>query len=235
VRANIALTEELELRPFRQNPALGSFVLIEPTDGQTVAVGTINFALRRSENITKQNFQVTPAMLAELTGNKPKVIWFTGLSGSGKSTLANQLSQELYKLGKPHAVLDGDNLRFGINKDLGFTEEDRTENIRRTAEVAKLMCDSGLLVVVALISPLNRDRELARGIVGEERFELVYVDTPVDVCEARDPKGLYKKARAGEIPNFTGVTAEFELPSFTTIRVSGEIDRLGALLRKIKP
>jgi bifunctional enzyme CysN/CysC len=211
-RANIALAEELDLRPFKHSRHLGSFVLIDPTNGQTAAVGTINFALRRSENVTKHDFQVSPAMLAELTGNNPKVIWFTGLSGAGKSTLANQLSQELFRLGKPHAALDGDNLRFGLNKDLGFIEEDRTENIRRTAETAKLMCDSGLIVLVSLVSPLEKDRRMAREIVDPARFYLVYVDTPLEVCEQRDPKGLYKKARAGEIPNFTGVTAPYEVP-----------------------
>ena len=151
-------------------------------------------------------------MHEEITGNRGEVIWFTGLSGSGKSTLANKVSEELYKQSRPHFVLDGDNLRFGINRDLGFTEEDRTENIRRTAEIAALMADAGLTVLVSLISPMEKDRQLAKDVIGESRFTLVYVDTPLEVCESRDPKGLYKKARAGEIPNFTGVGSSFEEP-----------------------
>jgi bifunctional enzyme CysN/CysC len=231
VSANIALTEALGLRLFSENQPLGSFVLIEPANGQTIGVGKVNFALRRSENITRQDLALTEEMHAEITGNQPTVIWFTGLSGSGKSTLANRISVELFKLGRPHAVLDGDNLRLGINKDLGFTEEDRTENIRRTAEIAKLMCDSGLVVLVALVSPLKRDRDMAKDIVGRERFELVYVDTSVAVCEDRDSKGLYKKARAGKLPNFTGVTAPFEVPSGAIL--TSHPDSLALIMRRI--
>ena len=212
VRANISTSTAIELEPFRDNQKLGRFILIDPTNGQTIAVGTVNFALRRSINITKHDSRVTPEMHAEITGSQGEVIWFTGLSGSGKSTLANQLSVELYAESRPHFVLDGDNLRFGINRDLGFTEEDRTENIRRTAEIASLMADAGLTVLVALISPMEKDRQLARGIIGDARFTLVYVDTPLDICESRDPKGLYQKAKSGEIPNFTGVGAPFEAP-----------------------
>lgn len=212
VRANISSAEEIGMRPFVENPTLGAFVLVDQSSGQTVAAGTTNFALRRSANVTRQGYEVTSEMLAELTHNNPKVIWLTGLSGSGKSTLANLCSHQLYKRGVPHAVLDGDNLRLGINKDLGFTEGDRTENIRRTAEIAKLMCDAGLVVLVAMVSPLNKDREMARDIVSPDRFELVFVDTPIEVCEERDPKGLYSQARKGLIPNFTGVSSLFETP-----------------------
>ena len=183
-------------------------------------MGTVNFALRRSENITRHDFKVTAAEHAELTGNKPKVIWFTGLSGSGKSTIANELSKELYKQSKPHYVLDGDNLRFGLNRDLGFTEADITENIIRTAETVQLMADAGLIVLVTLISPKEADRQMAKEIIGDDLFTLVYVDTPLEVCEQRDPKGLYKKARSGEIPNFTGIGAEFEEPKRSDYELS---------------
>lgn len=212
VRANISLSEPLEMKQFAKFPELGRFILIDPASGQTVAAGTANFALRRSENIYRHETSVSSEMLSELTNNTPRVIWMTGLSGSGKSTLANAVGSALYTLGKPHYILDGDNLRLGINRDLGFTEEDRTENIRRTAELASLMANAGLVVLVALVSPLERDRQMAREIIGEERFRLVHVATPIEVCEQRDPKGLYKRARKGEIPNFTGVSSKFEIP-----------------------
>ena len=227
VRANISISEPQTLVPFNENFGLGRFTVISPETGQTVAVGTVNFALRRSENITRQDFKVTSAEHAELTGNKPQVIWFTGLSGSGKSTIANEVSKELYKHSKPHYILDGDNLRFGLNRDLGFTDADRTENIRRTAEIAKLMADAGLIVLVTLISPKEADRQMAKEIIGAELFSLVYVDTPLEVCEQRDPKGLYKKARAGKIPNFTGVTAEFEKPLQPQVRIDKWQDLTG--------
>ena len=218
-RCNLALTGALPLQTFNIHPELGRFVLVEPQSGQTVAVGTINFALNRSENLTEHEFEVTPAHHAQLTGVKGKVFWFTGLSGSGKSTLANQLSQDLQKQGVPHFVLDGDNLRLGINKDLGFTEEDRSENIRRTAEIAALMADAGLIAMVALISPFRSDRKMAREIIGTERFHEIYVATPLEICEERDPKGLYKKARDGQLKNFTGITAPYEPPVENAIAV----------------
>jgi bifunctional enzyme CysN/CysC len=224
IRANISIADSMTLLPFNENFDLGRFTVISPETGQTVAVGTVNFALRRSENITKHDFRVSSAEHAELTGNKPKVIWFTGLSGSGKSTIANELSKELYKHSKPHYILDGDNLRFGLNRDLGFTEADRTENIRRTAETAKLMADAGLIVLVTLISPKEADRQMAKEIIGDELFTLVYVDTPLDICEQRDPKGLYKKARAGQIPNFTGIGAEFEEPNEFSASIDNKDD-----------
>lgn len=220
VRANINLNSELELQPFSQSLTLGSFILISQATGQTVAVGTVNHALRRSENLTRHEFDVSPTNHSGLTGNIPRVYWFTGLSGSGKSTIANQLSGALFEEGMPHAVLDGDNLRLGINRDLGFKLEDRTENIRRTAEIANLMCDAGLIVLVSLVSPMEADREMARQIIGSDRFELVFVDTPIEVCEERDPKGLYRKAREGEIPNFTGINSPFEKPNNFNWKIS---------------
>ena len=220
IRANISLSKAQMLLPFNENSDLGRFTVISRETGQTVAAGTVNFALRRSENITMHDFKVGSAERAQLTGNKPRVIWFTGLSGSGKSTIADKLSKELYKQSKPHYILDGDNLRFGLNRDLGFTEADRTENIRRTAETARLMADAGLIVLVTLISPKEADRQMAKELIGEELFTLVYVDTQLEVCEQRDPKGLYKKARAGDIPNFTGIGAEFEKPKRSDYELS---------------
>jgi bifunctional enzyme CysN/CysC len=223
-RVNVKTTEKLALEPFAQEAQLGKFILSDPNTGQTVAVGTVNFALRRSENITRHVSQVTNQMHAELLQTDPKVIWFTGLSGSGKSTMANALSVDLHRQGKPHFLLDGDNLRLGLNQDLGFTEEDRTENIRRTADVASLMADAGLIVLVALVSPLEKDRQLAKQIVGAGRFRLVHVATPLEVCEARDPKGLYRKARAGKIPNFTGVASPYEEPKSAEYRAHQDSD-----------
>ena len=220
-RCNLSLTDSLPLQAFDTHSELGRFVLVEPQSGQTVAVGTVNYYLNRSENLKEFQFAVTPALHEQLTGVRGRVFWFTGLSGSGKSTIANQLSENLQEKSVPHFVLDGDNLRLGINKDLGFTEEDRSENIRRTAEVAALMADAGLVVMVALISPYRKDREMAKGIVGAERFHEIYVETPLEVCEARDPKGLYKRAREGIIKNFTGVDGAYESPEepFLTVGV----------------
>jgi bifunctional enzyme CysN/CysC len=232
VRVTISTSEKVALSSFADKPELGKFILCEPSSGQTIAVGTVNFALRRSENITRHDSQVTNQMHADLLANTPKVIWFTGLSGSGKSTIAGALSAELHKQGRANFVLDGDNLRFGINRDLGFTEEDRTENIRRTAGVAALMADSGLIVLVALVSPMHLDRQMAKEIIGKNRFVLVYVSTPLEVCEARDTKGLYGKARLGQIPNFTGVTAPYELPEVIdfSFDADGGLRELGELL-----
>jgi bifunctional enzyme CysN/CysC len=165
-----------------------------------------------SENLFPQSFDITRHDRETLKGQKGKVIWFTGLSGSGKSTLANALEQALHKAGKHTYILDGDNIRHGLNKDLGFTDEDRVENIRRIAEVAKLMADAGLIVLTAFISPFKREREMARTLIGSDNFIEVYVSTPLDICEQRDPKGLYKKARAGQIPNMTGINSPYEIP-----------------------
>ena len=219
-RVNLSLSSSVSMTAFGSNHSLGRFILIDPMDGQTVAVGTINFPLRRSQNITQHSFSVTTSDHSALTNNIPRVLWLSGLSGSGKSTIADQISAELFGRGKPHYILDGDNLRFGLNRDLGFTEADRTENIRRTAEIAKLMVDAGLIVLVTLISPLEADRLMAKEIIGEENFLLLYVDTPIEVCESRDPKGLYARARAGEIPNFTGITAAFEQPGESNWKLS---------------
>ena len=212
-RCNISLATPISLPNMDRHRGLGKFILVDPNDGQTVAAGTSNHPLRRGENVTQHIFEVKNQQLAELTGNLGQVIWLTGLSGSGKSTLANALSLKLFEQGKPHFILDGDNLRLGINNDLGFTDEDRSENIRRTAEIAKLMADAGLIVLVSLVSPLRKDRTTAMEIIGEDRFHLVFMDTPIEVCEERDPKGLYKKARRGELPNLTGIGSVYEAPN----------------------
>ena len=219
VRANVETHEKISLSTFTDFQPTGRFVLVDPDTGNTVASGIVNHTLRRAENLTEHHFDVKPAERSKLTGQEGKVAWFTGLSGSGKSTLANAVSLELAARRVPHAILDGDTLRLGLNKDLGFSEADRVENIRRTAEVATMMADSGLIVLVSLISPYRTDREHAKDIIGAHRFREVFVDTPLEVCEQRDPKGLYQKARAGLLPNFTGIDSAYEPPehpSFTT-------------------
>ena len=210
--ATLSAQKDLAIAPFAEFAQLGRFVLINPETGQTAAVGTVNFSLRRSDNIHPHNFAVTTRDREALAGGVGKVLWFTGLSGSGKSTIADEISKRLRLQGRAHTILDGDSLRKGLTRDLGFSEADRVENIRRTAEVAKLMAEAGLVVLVCLISPYRRDRDSAREIVGSERFYEIHVATSLDVCEARDPKGLYSKARLGEIPNFTGVNAPYEEP-----------------------
>jgi len=220
-RTIISAQQDFALAPFEKNAALGRFVLIHPETAQTVAVGTVNFSLRRSENVHRHLFVVDTAAREQASGTRGSVLWLTGLSGSGKSTIADGVSQMLHAEGRVHSILDGDNLRTGINRDLGFTPEDRVENIRRTAEVAALMADAGLVVIVSLISPYRQDREQAREIVGAHRFREVFVSTALDVCEQRDPKGLYSKARKGKIPNFTGVNAPYEEPTTPDLTLDG--------------
>jgi bifunctional enzyme CysN/CysC len=193
-------------------PTLGSFILVDRHSHATVGAGMITHTLRRSQNIHHQSLTVTRAQRERLNGHGGKVIWFTGLSGSGKSTLANALEVALHAQGLRTYILDGDNVRHGLNKSLGFTEADRVENIRRIAEVAKLMLDAGLIVITSFISPYRSDREMARELIGINNFSEVYVNTPLEICEKRDVKGLYKKARQGEIPNMTGINSPYEAP-----------------------
>ena len=221
-RANLETHSKISLTPFSTVSELGRLVLVDPTSGNTVAAGVVNHTLRRADNLVEHRFSVSEKARADLTGYRGTVAWFTGLSGSGKSTLANEVSVQLTSHGVPHVIVDGDALRLGLNRDLGFTEADRVENIRRASEVAKLMADSGLVVLVSLISPYRSDREHAREIIGEERFVEVYVDTPLELCEQRDPKGLYKKARAGLIPNFTGIGAPYEAPEKPDLHITPE-------------
>lgn len=197
---------------FQRHRELGSFILIDRLSNHTAGAGVILHSLRRSTNVVRQDFEITRETRAQALGQNPKTIWFTGLSGSGKSTLANALEKELALSGSHTMLLDGDNIRMGLNKNLGFHTFDRMENIRRVAEVCRLFNDAGLIVLTAMISPFEQDRERARRIVGENDFIEVYVSTPLEECERRDVKGLYKKARSGDIPNFTGVNSPYEVP-----------------------
>lgn len=208
---DIILSEKCAIDKFDRNIDLGSFIFINRITNMTSACGTVMHTLRRSNNLVWQETDITRKVRAEQKGQMPKTVWFTGLSGSGKSTLANELEKRLVALGKHTMLLDGDNVRMGLNRNLGFTEADRVENIRRIAEVARLMNDAGLIVLTAFISPYKKDRENAKEIIGEDFFE-VYVSTPIEECERRDVKGLYKKARKGEIPNFTGISSPYEEP-----------------------
>jgi bifunctional enzyme CysN/CysC len=210
--ANLALSKPLVFAPYADNRTLGGFILVDKFSHATVAAGMIRHNLRRSQNVHRQALSITRKDRERLNGHQGKVIWFTGLSGSGKSTIANALEKELHAQGKRTYILDGDNIRQGLNKDLGFTDADRVENIRRVAEVAKLMMDAGLVVMTAFISPFRAEREMARELIGQDNFIEVFVDTPLEVCEQRDPKGLYKKARIGLIPNMTGINSPYERP-----------------------
>jgi bifunctional enzyme CysN/CysC len=209
---NVATVEPIGFAPYEENNVAGGFILIDRHNNATVAAGMIRFALRRAANTYFQSFEVTKTARARLNGQKPVLLWFTGLSGAGKSTIANDLERKLHALGKRTFVLDGDNVRHGLNRDLGFTEADRVENIRRVAEVAKLFVDAGLITIVSFISPFRAEREMARGLMGPDEFIEVFVDTPLEICEQRDPKGLYKKARRGELRNFTGLDSPYERP-----------------------
>ena len=209
---NVALDRAIAFEPYAENRDLGGFILIDRMTNATVACGMIAFALRRAANIHWRAFRIDKDARAILKHQKPCVLWLTGLSGAGKSTIADLLEQSLHRAGHHTIVLDGDNIRHGLNRDLGFTDEDRVENIRRVAEVAKLMVEAGLIVIVSFISPFRSERRLARELVGEDEFLEIYVDTPLDICEARDPKGLYKLARAGKLPNLTGIGSPYEPP-----------------------
>ncbi|MEM7188786.1 MAG: sulfate adenylyltransferase subunit CysN, partial [Pseudomonadota bacterium] len=202
----------------------GSFVLIDKFTNQTVGAGVIDFALRRASNIEWHEMKVDKGARARANAQTPCVLWFTGFSGSGKSTVADALEQKLHTLGKRTYLLDGDNVRHGLNKDLGFTDQDRVENIRRVAEVAKLMVDAGLIVLTSFISPFRAEREMAREMLEDGEFVEVFVDTPLEICEARDPKGLYKKARAGELKNFTGIDSDYEVPEAAEITLKAGED-----------
>ena len=208
----IATDKPIAFDSYGDNPLTGSFILIDRISNATLGAGVIEFGLRRAQNLSYQSFDVNRKVRAEAKGQTPQIVWFTGLSGSGKSTVANLIEKRLTADGRHAYILDGDNVRHGLNKDLGFTDEDRVENIRRVAEVARLMADAGLIVLVSFISPFANERRLAREVAGDIKFTEVYVNTPLEVCEARDPKGLYAKARRGEIKNFTGISSPYEAP-----------------------
>jgi bifunctional enzyme CysN/CysC len=201
------------------NRDMGSFIVIDRITNNTVGAGMLHFALRRSSNIHWQAVEVDKAARRNLNRHGSGVVWFTGLSGSGKSTIATLVEKRLHGLGVRTYLLDGDNVRHGLNRDLGFTDADRVENIRRVAEVARLMDDAGLVVVVSFISPFRAERALARALIDEGEFCEVFVDTPLAVAEQRDPKGLYKKARRGELANFTGIDSPYEPPENPELRI----------------
>ncbi len=209
---NISLDQAIPFEAYADNRDLGGFILIDRISNRTVGAGLLNFALRRADNIHWQHTDVSKASRAALKSQRGRVVWLTGLSGAGKSTIANLVEKRLHALGRHTYLLDGDNVRHGLNKDLGFTEEDRVENIRRVAEVAKLMVDAGLIVLTAFISPYRAERRLAREILNDGEFVEVFVDTPLAVAESRDVKGLYKKARSGQLKNFTGIDSPYEAP-----------------------
>lgn len=209
---NISTDQALAFDPYKVNRDMGSFILIDRMNNSTVGAGMLHFSLRRADNIHLQATDVDKTVRSRLKGQKPAIVWFTGLSGAGKSTVANLVEKQLAAMGHHTYLLDGDNVRHGLNRDLGFTDADRVENIRRIGEVAGLMVDSGLIVLTAFISPFRSERALARSVVKDGEFIEVHVDTPLSVAEDRDPKGLYKKARRGELNNFTGIDSPYEPP-----------------------
>ncbi|HSJ91227.1 MAG TPA: adenylyl-sulfate kinase, partial [Ilumatobacter sp.] len=216
---NLGLDRPIPFDPYVDNRETGGFIVIDKLTQNTVGAGLLHFALRRSHNIHWQEVQVDKAARSAMNLHRPGVVWFTGLSGSGKSTIANIVESKLHTMGVRTYLLDGDNVRHGLNRDLGFTDVDRVENIRRIAEVSRLMVDAGLVVLVSFISPFRAERALARSRVEEGEFVEVFVDTPLAVAESRDPKGLYAKARAGELANFTGIDSPYESPESPEVRI----------------
>ncbi len=230
---SISFNKTVPFSTFKENKILGSFIIIDPINNQTMGMGMINFSLRRSQNIQLQNLTINKNLREKIYGHKGQVLWMTGLSGSGKSTIANEVEKILYSQGKKTYILDGDNIRHGLNKDLGFTDKDRVENIRRVAEVAKLMCDAGLIVITAFISPFRLEREMARSLFEKNDFKEIYISTPLKVAEKRDPKGLYKKARQGKIPNFTGIDSIYEKPTNPELEIDTSKVSLSKAVKKI--
>ncbi len=217
--AEVTTDRSIVFEPYEDSKALGGFILVDKITHATVGAGMINFSLRRAQNVHWQALEITREDHANLKNQKPAVLWFTGLSGSGKSTIANLVEKKLNLMNRHTFLLDGDNVRHGLNKDLGFTEADRIENIRRVGEVSKLMADAGLIVITAFISPFRAEREMVRAMLPEGEFIEVHIDTPLEVAEARDVKGLYKKARQGELKNFTGIDSPYEEPEKPEIRI----------------
>jgi bifunctional enzyme CysN/CysC len=230
---NLTLSKAIVFDPRTACRATSGFTLIDRLSRATVGAGTIEFGLRRATNIRWQALDIDKSVRAELKGQKPCVLWFTGLSGSGKSTVASLLEKQLHARGQHTYVLDGDNVRHGLNKDLGFTDADRVENIRRVAETAKLFVDAGLIVMVSFISPFRSERRMARELFANDEFLEVFVDTPLNICEQRDPKGLYKKARAGEIKNFTGIDSAYEVPERADIVLRAGVEQPGELVSRL--
>jgi bifunctional enzyme CysN/CysC len=235
---NLSFDRPLVFDPYETCPATGSFRLLDRTSAEPVGSGRIVFALRRASNIHWQKLEIDRAARAGLKGQRPCCLWFTGLSGSGKSTVASLIEKRLHALGRHTYVLDGDNVRHGLNKDLGFSPEDRTENIRRIGEVAKLFTESGTVTITAFISPYRDDRNQVRALMSDGDFHEVFVDCALDVCEQRDPKGLYKKARAGQIPEFTGISAPYEAPEKPELVIPSDrqsvAESVGQLIRHLE-
>jgi bifunctional enzyme CysN/CysC len=218
-RCQLTLDRPVAFDAYADNRETGGFILIDKLSNDTVGAGLLHSALRRADNIHWQALDVSRAARAQLKGQRACALWFTGLSGAGKSTIANLVEKRLHALGRHTYVLDGDNVRHGLNRDLGFTDADRAENIRRVAEVARLMVDAGLIVLVSFISPFRAERQLARSLLNPGEFFEVFVDTPLDEAEKRDPKGLYRKARSGELRNFTGIDSPYEAPENPEMRI----------------
>jgi len=219
----IELDRSIAFESYKTNRSLGGFILIDRMSSETVAAGLLHFSLRRADNIHWQALDVTKAIRAEQKNQKARVLWFTGLSGAGKSTIANLVEGRLLLMNRHTYLMDGDNVRHGLNKDLGFTDQDRVENIRRVGEVARLMVDAGLIVLVSFISPFRNERSMVRELLGSGEFIEVFVDVPLAVAEQRDPKGLYKKARRGELKNFTGIDSPYESPADPEIHINAEV------------
>ncbi|WP_206930576.1 sulfate adenylyltransferase subunit CysN [Roseococcus thiosulfatophilus] len=230
---NLSTAQRVAMDPYAQNRLTGAFILVDRFTNRTAGCGMINFALRRATNVHHEHFLVDKAARATALRQKPMLLWFTGLSGSGKSTVAKLVEQALHRAGRHTYSLDGDNLRHGLNRDLGFTDQDRVENIRRVGEVAKLMVDAGLIVLASFISPFRAERQMVREMLGEREFLEVFVDTPIEICMQRDVKGLYAKAKRGEIANFTGVTSPYEPPEAADLVLDGSGPAADALAQQV--
>jgi bifunctional enzyme CysN/CysC len=221
--ANLTTDRPIVFEPYAESRTLGGFILIDKLTNATVAAGMLHFSLRRAQNVHWQATDITREKRADLKNQKPAVLWFTGLSGAGKSTIANIVEKKLARMNRHTFLLDGDNVRHGLNKDLGFTDADRVENVRRVGEVARLMTDAGLIVITAFISPFRAEREMVRAMMEPGEFLEVHIDTSIEEAERRDVKGLYKKARSGQLKNFTGIDSPYEAPETPEIRIDTTI------------
>ncbi|NWL78068.1 adenylyl-sulfate kinase [Pseudomonas taiwanensis] len=230
---NLSLDQAIAFDPYGENRDTGGFIIIDRLSNQTVGAGMLHFALRRAQNVHWQAIDVNGAARATLKGQTPRILWFTGLSGAGKSTVANLVERKLHALGRHTYLLDGDNVRHGLNRDLGFSEADRVENIRRVAEVARLMLDAGLITLVSFISPFRAERELARSLAGDGAFLEIFIDASLELAESRDPKGLYQKARRGELKNFTGIDSPYEPPLAPDLRIDTASESAEAAAERI--